>query len=115
MHPRNDFREISFENNDNRPNEANDYIETFSIEFILRFSQELDSMMVMMKSQVNQAISSATSDRVIPEMKNIMSSMFSSGNWDTGASSSPNSQENRRNNLWLKTKITKKTHGPLEI
>ena len=34
--------------------------------------------------------------------------MPSSGNRDTEASSSPNSQENSENNAWLKTKITKK-------
>ena len=41
-------------------------------------------------------------------MRNIVSSMSSSGNRDTEASSSPNSQENRVNNAVLKTKIIKK-------
>ena len=82
-------------------------MDTFSNEFNLRLSQEMDSMMAMMHLQINRAISSTISDRVIPEIKNIMSSMFLSGNRDTEASSSPNSQENRENNIGLKTKITK--------
>ena len=115
MHSRNEFRETNYENNDHRPNEARDYLETSSNEFNLRLSQEMDSMMAMMHSQTNRAISSTISDRVISEIKNIMSSMSSSGNRDTEASSSPNSQENRENNIGLKTEITKRTLGPLEI
>ena len=85
-----------------------DYMETFSNQFNLRLSQEMDSMIAMMQSQINRGISSAITDRIIPEIKNIMSSMSSSGNRDTEASSSPNSQENRDNNPGLKTKLTKK-------
>ena len=84
------------------------YMETFSNEFILRFSQEMDSMMVMMHSQINRAISAAISDRLVSEMKNIMSSISSLGNRDTEASSSPNSQKNKENNIELKTNFTKK-------
>ena len=108
MHPRNEFRETNYENNDHRPDEAKDYMETFSNEFNLRLSQEMESMMAVMHSQISRAISSAISDRVIPEIKNIMSSMSSSGNRDTEANLSPNSQENRENNIGLKTKITTK-------
>ena len=61
----------------------------------------------MMHSQINRAISSALSDRVIPESKNVVSLMSSSANRDTEAGSSPNSQENRENNPGLKTKFTK--------
>ena len=61
--------------NRDRPNETRDYLEYFSNEFNLRLS--LDSMIAMMHSQINRAISSAISDRVIPEIKNIMSSMSS--------------------------------------
>ena len=45
MHPRNEFRETNYENNDQWPNEARDYTETFSNEFNLKSSRELDSMM----------------------------------------------------------------------
>ena len=61
---------------------------TFSNEFNLRLSQEVDTLMAMMHSQINRAISSDISDRVIPEIKNVMSSMSSSGNRDTEACSS---------------------------
>ena len=71
-------------------------------------SQEMDSIMAMMHSQINRAISSASFDRVIPEIKNIMSSMSSSENRDTETSSSPDSQENRETNRALRSKITKK-------
>ena len=70
-------------------------IETFTTEFILRLSQEMDSMMLMMPSEIIRAISSAISDRVIPEICNFASSISSSGNKDNEVSSSPNSQENR--------------------
>ena len=65
-------------------------------------------MVANMHSQINRAVSLAISDGVIRETKNIMSSMSSSEHRDTEASSSPNSQENRENNIGLKTKITKK-------
>ena len=81
-------------------------METFTNEFNLRISQEMDSMM---HSQTNRTKSSVFFDRVIPEISNIVSSMSSSGNEDTDAISSPNSQENRETNPGLKTKITKKT------
>ena len=86
MHPRNEFRKTNYENNDHRPNEARGYMETFSNEFNLKLSQEMDFMMTMMHSQINRAIISAIFDRVIPEIKSIMSSMSSSGNMDTEAS-----------------------------
>ena len=114
MYPRNEFRESSCENSGTRQNEARDNKETFSNEFNLRLFQEIDSMMAMMHSQINRAISSAISDRVISDkafsdkVRTIMSSMSSSGNRDTEASSSSNSQENRENNHGLKTKVTKK-------
>ena len=108
MYSRNEFRETCHENNVHRQNEPRDFMETFTNEFNLRLSQEMDSMMTMMHSQINRAISSAISDRVIPEIKNSMSSMSSSGNRDNEASSSPNSQENRENNHGLNTKIPKK-------
>ena len=89
-------------------NEARDSIEAFANEFNVRLNQEMDSMVVMMHTQINRAISSAISGRVIPEIRNIVSSRSSSGNRDTEASSSPNSQMDRENNPLLKTKFTKK-------
>ena len=65
-------------------------------------------MMTMVHNQINRAISTAISERVIPEIQHIVSSMSSSGNSDNEASLSPNSQENRENSSGLKTKILKK-------
>ena len=82
-------------------------METFTSEFNMRLSQEMDSMMFMMHNQINRAISTAIAERVIPEIQNIVSSMSSSGNRDTEASSSSNSQENTERQNGFKTKITK--------
>ena len=89
-------------------NEVRQSFETFTNKFNLRLSQEMDSMMSMVHNQINRAISTAISERVIPEIQNIVSSMSSSGNGDTEACLSPSSQENRENSSGLKTKILKK-------
>ena len=68
----------------------------------------MDSMMSMVHNQINRAINTAISERVIPEIQYIVSSMSSSGNRDTEASLSPSSQENRENSSGVKTKLTKK-------
>ena len=91
-----------------RQNEVRQSFDTFTTEFNLRLSQEMDSMMSMVHNQINRAISTAISERVIPELQNIVSSMSSSGNRDTEASMSPSSQENRENPSGLKSKTTKK-------
>ena len=65
------------------PNEVRHFFENFTNEFNLRLSQELDSMMSMVHNQINRTISTAISERVIPEIQNIASSMSSSGNRDT--------------------------------
>ena len=64
-------------------------------------------MLSMVHSQINRAINTAISERVIPEIQNIVSLMSSSGNRDTEASMSPCSQENRESSSGLKSKITK--------
>ena len=83
-------------------------METFTIEFNMTLSQEMNSMMSMMHSQINRAISTAIAERVIREIQNIVSSMSFSGNRDAEVSSYPNSQENTEKNDGFKTKITKK-------
>ena len=88
-------------------NDVRQSFETFSNEFNLRLSQEMDSMMSMVHNQINSAINTAISERVIPEIENIVSSMSSSGNRDTEVSISPSSQENRESSSGLKSKITK--------
>ena len=80
----------------------------FQTNSILSCPQEMDSMMFMMHSQIKRTINTAIAERVIPEIQNVVSSMSSSGNRDTDASLSPNSQENTERNSVFKTKITKK-------
>ena len=102
------YRIFAQENESLRQNEIRQSFETFTSEFNLRLSQEMDSMLSMVHSQINSAINTAISERVIPEIQNIVSSMSSSGNRDTEASMSPCSQENRGNSSGLKSKITRK-------
>ena len=108
IHQRSDYRDFPYDNDPLRQNDVRQSFETFSNEFNLRLSQGMDSMMSMVHNQINRAISTAISERVIPEIQNIVSSMSSSENRDTEASMSPNSQENRENTSGLRTKITKK-------
>ena len=81
-------------------------METLTIEIILRLSQEMDSMMSMMHQHINRAIYSAKAERVLPEIRNMVSSL-SSGNRDTDCPSS-NNQENNNGSAGFKTKTTKK-------
>ena len=107
-HSRNDFRDFIHENEPHGQNDIRQSFETFSNEFNLRLSQEMDSMMAMVHGQINRAISTAIAEKVIPEIQNIVSSMSSSGNRDTEASTSPSNQENRNDLSGLRTKILKK-------
>ena len=104
----NEYRDYQHENDVLRQNEIRHSFETFSNEFNLRLSQEMDSMMSMMHNQINRAVTTAINERVIPEIQNIASSMSSAGHRDTEASSSPNSQENRESVSGPKIKIAKK-------
>ena len=104
----NEYRDYLHENDLLRQNEVRQSFEAFSNEFNLRLSQEMDSMMSMMHSQINRAITTAIAERVIPEIQNIANSMSSTGHRDTEASSSPNSQENREGASGPKIKIAKK-------
>ena len=104
----NEYRNYLHENDLLRQNEVRQSFETFSNEFNLRLPQEMDSMMSMMHSQINRAITTAIAEKVIPEIQNIANSMSSTEYRDTEASSSPNSQENREIASGPKIKITKK-------
>ena len=107
-HSRNDLGNFIQGNEPHGRNDIRQSFETFSNEFNLRLSQEMDSMMAMVHSQINRAISTAISEKVLPEIQNIVSSMSSSGNRDTEMSMSPSSQENREISSGLKTKLLKK-------
>ena len=103
MHQKNDCKDFTYENDSFRQNDVRQSFETFSNEFNLTLSQEMDSMMSMIHSQINRTLGTAIAERVIPEVQNIVSSMSSSGNSDTEASMSPGSQESRENSSGLKT------------
>ena len=104
----NDFGHYAHENMIPRQDRFKETMETFTSEFNMRLSQEMDSMMSMMYSQINRSISTAIAERVISEIQNIVSPMSSSRNRDTEASLSPDSQENTERNNGFKSKITKK-------
>ena len=104
----NEFRDYLHENEPLRQSEVRHSFEAFPSEFNLRLSQEMDSMMSMMHSQMNRAITTAIAEKVIPEIQNIANSIFSTGHRDTEASLSPNSQENRECASGPKIKIAKK-------
>ena len=97
-----------------RQNDVSQSFEALSNEFNLRLSQEMDSMMSMMHSQINRAITTAIAERVIPEIQNIANSMSSTGQRDTEDSMSPNSQENRENVSGPETKIAEKDSKSVE-
>ena len=89
MHQRDDYRDFTCENDSVRQNDVRQSFETFTNELNLRLSQEMDSMMSMMHNQINRAISTAIAERVILDIRNIVSLMSSSGNRYTEASMSP--------------------------
>ena len=94
---RNEYRDFTYENDFLMQNEVTQSFETFSNEFNLRLSQEMDSMMSMMHSQINRAITTAIVERVILEIQKIANSMSSTGHRETETSVSPNRQENMEN------------------
>ena len=104
----NEYRYYLHENDLLRQNEVRQSFETFSNEFNLRLSQEMDPRMSMMHSQINRAITAAIAERVIPDIQNIANSMSSTGHRNTETSLSPNSQENRESASGPKIKIAKK-------
>ena len=105
---RNEYRDFTYENDPLRQNDVRQSFETFSNEFNLTLSQEMDSMMSTMHSRKTRAITTVIAERVISEIQNMTSSMSSTGHRDTEASMSPNSQENRENASGPKIKIAKK-------
>ena len=58
-------------------------METFTSEINMDLSQEMDSIMSMMHTQIIRAKNLANAERVIPEFQNNVSSMSSSGNRNT--------------------------------
>ena len=106
MLSRDQYASFTYENNLPSQSDVRQSFETFSNEFNLRLSQEMDSMMSLMHSQINRSVNTAIAEKVFPEIQNIVSSMSSSGNRNTEASVLPNSQENRECSSGIKSKFT---------
>ena len=104
----NDSGHFVHENMIPRQDRFQETMETFTSEFNMRLSQEMDSMMSMVHSQINRAINTAIDERVVPEIQNMVSLMSSLGNRDMEASLPPNSQEDTERNSGFNTKIMKK-------
>ena len=99
MYHGNEYRDYPYENYSLRQNDVRQSFEDFSNEFNLRLSQEKDSMMSMVHSQMNRAITTAIAERVLPEIQNIANSMSSTKHRDTEASLFPNSQKSAEASL----------------
>ena len=82
-----------------RQNDVSQSFEALSNEFNLRLSQEMDSMMSMMHSQMNRAVTTDIAERVIPEIQNIANSMSSAGHRDTEDSMSLIVRKTRKTHL----------------
>ena len=66
-----------------------EFIDIISSDLHAGLSQELDSLMNLMQTQINRAISSAINERALPEIQNIMGNLP----WDqngTGTGTSSN-------------------------
>ena len=70
----NDIREFSGEKN-NSSARLFESMEIFSNEIKMRLSQEMDSLMSLMHSQVNRVRRSAINERVVLERQNILGSL----------------------------------------
>ena len=86
-------------------------METFTSDFNISLSQEMDSRMAMMRSQINRAINTAMAERLVPENQNMVSSLSSSGDRDTEASWSLRVKRRLRQTVGLKVKLRKRTQG----
>ena len=67
-----EIRGFNVENEVSKHDRLMKSIEVFSNEMNMRLSQETDSLMSMMLCEVNRAKNSAISERVIPELQNIV-------------------------------------------
>ena len=73
----------------------------------MRRSQDLDSLVIMMHSQINRAMSYAISDRVIPWIQNNVGSL-SSGQGDAETGMSVDDKDSSDETNGLKTRVTKR-------
>ena len=84
-------------------------METFTGDVNMMLLQEMDSMMSMMHSHINRAITSSIAERVIPEIQKIGSSMTSSGKRDTESGLSPIVRKIEMTQSGLNPRLQKRT------
>ena len=101
----NEIRDIDNRNEPIGEGRLIESINTLSGEMNARMSREMESMMDFMQTQISRAINSAISERILPEIQNMMGSS-TLVQQSVGPSSSLNEDEN--GNMWKKTKLTKK-------
>ena len=101
----NEIRDIDNRNEPIREGRLIEPINTLSGEMNAKMSREMESMMDFMQTQITRAINSDISERIIPEIQNMMgsSTLVQQG---VGPSSSLN--EDEIGNMWKNTKLTKK-------
>ena len=101
----NEIRDIDSRNEPIGEGRLIESINTLSGEMNARMSREMESMIGIMQTQITRAINSAISERIIPEIQNMMgsSTLVQQG---VGPSSSLN--EDEVGNMSKNTKLTKK-------
>ena len=77
----NEFRDYLHENEPLRQNEVRQSFEAFSSEFNLRLSQEMESMVSIMHSQINRAITTAIAEELFQKSRILRTRCLL---WDTG-------------------------------
>ena len=101
----NEIRDIDNRNEPIGENRLIESINTLSGEMNARMSREKESMMDFMQTQISRAINSAISERIIPEIQNMMGS---STLVQQGVEPSSSLNEDEIGNMWKNTKLTKK-------
>ena len=101
----NEIRDIDNRNEPIGESRLIESINTLSGEMNARMSREMESMIDFMQTQISRAINSAISERIIPEIQNMM------GNptlVQQGVQPSSSLNEDEIGNIWKNTKLTKK-------
>ena len=103
----NEIRDISNRNDPVREERLIESIKTLSGEMNARVSRELETMMDFMQNQISRAINCAFSERIIPEMQNIVENLPLN---QQGVKPCSSSNENGTGNVWknANVKFTKK-------
>ena len=103
----NEIRNINNQNEPVREERLVESINTLSSEMNARMSREMETMMDFMQNQISRAINCAISERIIPEIQNMVGNLPLNQH---GVEPPTSFDENRTGNMWKNTneKITKK-------